>query len=208
MSSVKAIADFVDDELLEGTKPNPVTPYGKSKLAAENYILSKEIPSTKKVFILRPCMIHGPGNKGNLNLLFSLVSKGIPYPFGKYKNKRSFVSIDNLCFIIEKLLEKEELKSDIFNVSDDLPLSTNEVVGIISKTLKKKNKIINVPKSIMQKIAKVGNYVPIFINEERVEKLTENYVVSNKKIKKALEIENLPVTSIQGLKKTISSFIN
>ena len=50
-------------------------------------------------------MIHGPNNKGNLNLLYSFVSKGIPYPFGKYENKRSFVSVENLCFVINELIE-------------------------------------------------------------------------------------------------------
>ena len=90
MSSVKAAADFTVGVLTEDEKPNPITVYGKSKLAAENYILSKEIPKSKRVYILRPCMIHGPNNKGNLNLLYSFVSKGIPYPFGKYANRRSF----------------------------------------------------------------------------------------------------------------------
>ena len=41
-------------------------------------------------------MIHGPGNKGNLNLLYSLVSKGLPWPLGSFENKRSYCSIDNL----------------------------------------------------------------------------------------------------------------
>ena len=70
LSSVKAVADLVDVELTEQHHPNPVTHYGKSKLLAEQYILSKEIPDGKRVFILRPCMIHGPGNKGNLNILY------------------------------------------------------------------------------------------------------------------------------------------
>lgn len=51
------------------------THYGKSKLLAEQYILSKTIPNGKRVYILRPCMIHGTGNKGNLNLLYKIVSK-------------------------------------------------------------------------------------------------------------------------------------
>ena len=50
----------------------------------------------KKVYILRPCMIHGPGNKGNLNLLYGVVSKGMPWPLGAFENRRSFTSIGNL----------------------------------------------------------------------------------------------------------------
>ena len=86
LSSVKAVADEVESALTEEYIPNPITHYGKSKLLAEQYILSKEIPKGKRVYILRPCMIHGPGNKGNLNLLFSLISKGLPWPLGAFDN--------------------------------------------------------------------------------------------------------------------------
>ena len=108
LSSVKAVADEVDVELTEDVTPNPITHYGKSKLLAEQYILSKPIPDGKRVYILRPCMIHGPGNRGNLNLLYSLVSKGFPWPLGLFNNSRSYLSIENLCFIIKELIERED----------------------------------------------------------------------------------------------------
>src|SRR5690606_19070968 len=79
-SSVKAVADTVEEKLTENIKPQPKTAYGQSKLNAEEYLLSKELPEGKRLFILRPCMIHGPGNKGNLNLLYKVVKFGIPYP--------------------------------------------------------------------------------------------------------------------------------
>ena len=75
LSSVKAVADNVVGFLSEDCEPNPKTHYGKSKLLAERYILSKNIPDNKRVYILRPCMIHGPNNKGNLNLLYNLSIK-------------------------------------------------------------------------------------------------------------------------------------
>src|SRR5690606_40901886 len=64
------------------------------KLMAEEYILSKPLPDNKRVYIIRPCMIHGPGNQGNLNLLYKVVEKGIPWPLAAFENKRSFLSID------------------------------------------------------------------------------------------------------------------
>lgn len=99
----------------------------------ENYILT-HLPSDKKVYILRPYMIHGLGNKGNLNLLYGLVSKGVPYPLGAYANNRSFLSIENLCFVIDQLLKKV-IPSAVFNVADDVPLSTNEVIALVSESL-------------------------------------------------------------------------
>ena len=205
MSSVKAAADAVFGVLTEEIKPNPVTVYGKSKLAAENYILSKDIPKNKRVYILRPCMIHGPNNKGNLNLLYSFVSKGIPYPFGKYENKRSFVSVDNLCFIMNELIENKNIASGIYNIADDEPISTNQLVEIIGKTISKPAKIWKTPKSIVNLFAKIGDICPIPINSERLQKLTENYAVSNKKIKKAIQ-KNLPLSTEKGIQKTIASF--
>ena len=205
MSSVKAAADSVEGVLTEDVIPNPITFYGKSKLAAEVYILSKKIPKDKRVYILRPCMIHGPKNKGNLNLLYSFVSKGIPYPFGKYVNRRSFVSVENLCFIINELIDNVKIESGIYNIADDTSLSTNNLVKIMSEGLNKPIRILKIPKVFVSFIAKVGDFLPIPINSERLLKLTENYEVSNLKIKKAIK-KKLPLSSNEGIKKTITSF--
>jgi len=205
MSSVKAVADVVDGVLTEDVIPNPVTVYGKSKLAAETYILSKKIPNNKRVYILRPCMIHGPNNKGNLNLLYSFVSKGIPYPFGKYVNRRSFVSVENLCFIINELIDNTKIESGIYNIADDTSLSTIDLVQVISEVLCKPTRILKVPKCFVRFIAKVGDCLPIPINSERLLKLTENYEVSNVKIKNAIQ-KKLPLSSNEGIRKTIASF--
>ena len=205
MSSVKAAADVVEGVLTEDEIPNPITVYGKSKLAAENYILSKEHPKDKRVYILRPCMIHGPGNKGNLNLLYSFVSKGIPYPFGKYENKRSFVSVENLCFIINELIDNVKIESGIYNIADDTSLSTIDLVQLISEVLNKPVRILKIPKVFIWIMAKIGDLFPIPINSERLQKLTENYAVSNFKIKKAIQ-KKVPLSSNEGIKKTISSF--
>jgi nucleoside-diphosphate-sugar epimerase len=205
ISSVKAVADVVEGILTEEVKPNPITVYGKSKLAAENYILSKEIPKNKKVYILRPCMIHGPNNKGNLNLLYDFVSKGIPYPFGKYENKRSFVSVDNLCFIINELIDNNSIESGIYNIADDTSFSSNQLVNLIGKVVNKNARILKIPKFLMNVIAKIGDILPIPINSERLQKLTENYEVSNFKVKQAIQ-KKLPLSAKEGLEKTITSF--
>jgi nucleoside-diphosphate-sugar epimerase len=205
MSSVKAIADVVDGVLTEDVIPNPKTVYGKSKLAAEVYILSKEIPKNKRIYILRPCMIHGPNNKGNLNLLYSFVCKGIPYPFGKYINKRSFVSVDNLCFIINELIDNTKIESGIYNIADDVSLSTIDLVQIMSEVLNKPIRILKLPVLFVWSLAKIGDFLSIPINSERLQKLTENYEVSNLKIKKAIK-KNLPLSSTEGIKKTVTSF--
>ena len=205
LSSVKAAADQVEGELTEQHQPNPVTHYGKSKLLAEQYIFSKEIPEGKRVYVLRPCMIHGPGNKGNLNLLYTLVSKGIPWPLGAFENKRSFCSIDNLMFVFKELIERQDIPSGVYNVADDEPLSTNELISLIAQSQNKKPKVWRISKGLIEGIAYIGDKLHLPLNTERLHKLTSSYVVSNAKIKAAIG-KPLPVSSKEGLLKTFKSF--
>jgi nucleoside-diphosphate-sugar epimerase len=204
-SSVKAAADTVVDILTEDVEPNPITHYGKSKIEAENYIINQKLPEGKKVYIIRPCMIHGPGNKGNLNLLYKLVEKGIPWPLAAFENKRSFLSIDNLNFMIFQMLNKN-IPSGIYNFADDKSISTNELILTINIALGKKAKLWKISKDLIEGIAGFGDKLHLPLNTERLKKLTESYVVSNQKIKSALGIEKLPVSAEEGLIKTIKSF--
>ena len=203
-STAKAAADRVEGVLTENVVPAPVGPYGESKIKAEEYILSHPDPE-KQVYILRPCMIHGPGNKGNLNLLYNVVKKGIPWPLGAYENRRTFTSIDNLSFVISRLLSKD-IPSGIYNLGDDEAISTNELIEVICDSLGKKTHIWKLPKGLMNGVAKVGGWLHLPLNQERLRKLTENYISSNAKIKAALGIDKMPVRAIDGLKKTLSSF--
>lgn len=205
ISSVKAVSDEVKDVLTEIKIPNPQTHYGKSKLLAENYILSKELPPNKRIFILRPCMIHGSGNKGNLNLLYQLVSKRIPWPLGNFENQRSFCSIDNLCFVINEILLNENISSGIYNIADDKPISTNQLISLIANSQNKNVNILRISKTLILSIAKLGDFFRLPINSERLQKLTESYVVSNQKIVNAIG-KPLPVKTEEGLFLTFKSF--
>lgn len=220
-SSVKAAADKVEGILTENVVPSPVGPYGESKIAAENYLIGQQTTDygqqitesktqnsklkTQNFFILRPCMIHGPGNKGNLNLLYNVVKKGIPYPLGAFENRRSFCSIDNLSFVINGLIENE-VASGIYNVCDDETVSTNDLIELISASIGKKSRIWRFNKKAIELIAKAGSALRFPLNTERLQKLTENYVVSNAKIKNALGVNNLPASATEGLIKTLNSF--
>lgn len=204
LSSVKAVADEFEGVLTEDIHPNPITHYGKSKLLAEQYILSRTVPANKRVYILRPCMIHGPGNKGNLNLLYKLVSKGIPWPLGSFNNNRSFCSIDNLLFVIKELIDQEDIPSGIYHVADDTPISTNFLISLLALSLKKTPIIWVIPPFFIKLLAKIGNLFSLPLNTERLEKLTNSFVVSNHKIISALG-KKLPVSCEQGLLRTFKS---
>lgn len=222
-STVKSAADRVEGEYLtEECIPTPIGPYGESKIAAENYIIEKFAPEAlkrpfhnftdedavvdgKKVYIMRPCMIHGPGNKGNLNLLYGVVSKGIPWPLGAFENRRSFTSIGNLQEVIKGLLTKDA-PSGIYHMGDDEALSTNELIEVICSALGKKAHIWRIPRGLMNGAARLGDWLHLPLNSLRMQKLTENYVVSNAKIKAALGMTAMPVRAVDGLRGTIESF--
>ena len=209
-STAKAAADRVDGVLTEDIVPSPVGPYGESKIAAEQYILNvmKNRPKEfegRGVYIFRPCMIHGPGNKGNLNLLYNVVRKGIPWPLGAFENRRTFTSVENICFAVNGVLTKD-VDSGIYNMGDDEALSTNELIEEICKSLGKKPHIWRLPKGLMTSLAKIGGRLHLPLDPERLRKLTENYISSNEKIKKALGVDRMPVDAREGLKVTLESF--
>lgn len=215
-SSVKAAADTVGNTILtEEVVPSPKGPYGESKLAAEEYIRSHasitdgvySLPGGKLVYILRPCMIHGPGNKGNLNLLYNVVRTGMPWPLAAFDNRRTFTSVDNLCYVIGRLIEGTA-PGGVYNMGDDESLSTNELITVICSVLGKKPRLLHVEKGVMTGLARVGGILHLPLNPERLRKLTENYVVSNHKIKQALSIDTMPVHAADGLRLTIESFVN
>lgn len=212
-SSVKAAVDKVPGEILtEDVTPCPVGPYGESKVRAEEYILEQlnDKPAAyngRDVIIMRPCMIHGPGNKGNLNLLYGVISKGIPWPLGAFDNRRTFTSIDNLTFVIGRILSSH-VESGIYNMADDETLSTNELIRVMCKAMGKKARIIKLPRGIINASARIGDVLHLPLNTFRLDKLTESYVVSNNKIKKALGIDRMPIKAYDGLAHTIKSFIS
>lgn len=207
ISSVKAVADKVVSNLSESFVPAPATDYGKSKLLAEYKIQTTILSEGKSFYILRPCMIHGPGNKGNFNLLYDFARRGIPYPLAAFKNKRSFLSITNLCFVINSFLLRQNIPSGIYHVADEEALSTNRMMEIFGEVMGKAPRMLNISPRLIRAIARLGDILPLPINSERLQKLTENYLVSNKKLIDALG-EPLPIMSEEGLRITVQSFYN
>jgi len=137
--------------------------------------------------------------------LYKLVSKNIPWPLGAFENKRTFCSIDNLMFIFKELIERADIPSGIYNVADDEPLSTNELIGLIAQSKNRNPKLWKISKKVIEGVASIGDKLHLPLNTERLQKLTSSYVVSNAKIKAAIG-KTLPVSSREGLLKTFQSF--
>ena len=182
--------------------------YGRSKLAAEEYLTSAVhlhlVPSPLRVVILRPAMIHGPGNKGNLNLLWGIARRGLPWPLAAFENRRSFTSIGNVCAAVEALCERGE--NGVYPIADDEMLSTNRLIELIAETCGRKAKLWRIPKPLMRFAARIGDALHLPLNTERIEKLTEDSFVDNSKLKTALGWKEMPIRAEDGMRKTLESF--
>ena len=173
------------------------TPYGKSKLAAEQFLSGRAI-------VLRPAMIHGPGNKGNLNLLWGIARRGFPWPLAAFENKRSFTSIGNICAAVEALCERGE--NGIYPIADDEMLSTNRLIELMAEACGRKPRLWRLPKGMMRLAAKVGDALHLPLNTERLGKLTEDSFVDNEALKKHLGWSQMPIRAEDGMRSTLKSF--
>lgn len=205
VSSVSVFSKGSDKPFTETVKPYPNTEYGFTKLNAEHYIVNQPLQKGKSYAILRPSIVYGPESKGNLNLLFNMIKSGIPYLLGAFPNKKSFLSVENLCYAIRKVCERE-FNSGIYHIADDDYISTRRVVELIYEVLDKKPRIYSIPKVIIYLAARFGDRFRILINTERLSKLTQDFVVSNSKIKKEFSLV-LPVKTEEGLIKTFQHYL-
>ena len=174
------------------------TPYAQSKREAEKWLDGRAV-------VLEPAMIHGPGNKGNLNLLFAVVKRGIPWPLAAFENKRSFTSIGNVCAVVEVLC-KGSVPRGIYPLCDDEPVSTNRLIELIAESRGKKARLWRLPKGLMRLVAKIGDVCRLPLNSERLGKLTEDSVVDNSKIKSVLSWASMPIRAEDGLRETLKTF--
>lgn len=111
----------------ENTPLTPSTPYGISKMKAEEDLTS--LNSYMRIAIIRPPMVYGPGAKGNYNSLSKLAKKTPIFP--KIKNKRSMIYIDNLCEFVRLLVESGE--GGLFLPQNKEYVNVSKLVKIIGK---------------------------------------------------------------------------
>ena len=96
--------------------------------------------------------------------------------------------------------------SGTYQVADDEPLSTNELIKLIAASQNKKARVWKINSGMISFVAKIGNILHLSVNSEGLKKLTESYVVANSKLKKALGIEKMPVSAEEGMRRTLRSF--
>ncbi|WP_274476224.1 NAD-dependent epimerase/dehydratase family protein [Mangrovimonas aestuarii] len=210
VSSIAAVEEIESEEpITELSTCHPISFYGKTKKQAENWLLNHTPNNQKKLIILRPVMVHGENDKGNLKLLYKLISKGVPYPFMKFNNKRSLLAVENFNFIVKQIiLNQEKIPSGIYNLCDDEAIATKEIILAIERVTHKKVLKLGLPRLLVIKGSKLLDVVHLQVNSTQIKKLTSNLVVSNEKLKQALGVANLPINALEGIIKTVRHLHN
>lgn len=172
--------------------------YGRSKLQAEVKILKQDTSINR--IILRPVMICGTGQKGNLNTLQKWIEKGMWFPFKNWKNRRSVLSVNNLTSTIKMIVDKP-ISSGVYCISDDKPISTTDILGYIGKGINCKVRFISVPNWLI----KLGLKLLPNKLSAITDKVLGSLEVDNSKLKSALGIIEMPLDTKTELPAAFTS---
>ncbi|WP_353169781.1 NAD-dependent epimerase/dehydratase family protein [Flavobacterium sp.] len=200
--------ELIDKQILEvseNAKVNPTNPFLQSKFDAEQFILKQELPEGKRAIILRVATVYGRETKSSLHDTFRFCKK-FPWFFGIFDSKQSFCYIDNLTAIIAQISEKKAVPSGIYNVSDNEPIVTTELIKWIADVFDKKAKIIKVPKGILTLFAKTGDLFKWEYNSTKLLEISQSRTINGNKVKEALEITKMPFDTETSVLKTIEYY--
>lgn len=115
--------------LTEDDPPLPTTAYGRSKLRAEQEIAT----ITNKYVVLRPTLTYGYGVKGNMERIIKLAMLRLAPPFGSLHNRRSLLSVTNMCEAINFVLHSEAVLKQVFILSDPEPVSMAQIISLLRR---------------------------------------------------------------------------
>jgi len=149
MSSVGAVTTSSEARVTLQTPCAPDTAYGRSKLAAEHELIEQASRSRMEWTILRPTLVYGPGNPGNMERLVALIRRGWPLPFGAIRNRRSFTFVENLADVTEVVLSHPRAKNAVFFVADGEDLSTPELIRKIATLAGSRTILLPIPRALL-----------------------------------------------------------
>ena len=179
----------------EADKPCPYSPYTQSKFEAEQVILRITSETGMEVVIIRPPIVYGTGNPGNILQLLNVIAKGWPLPFASIKNLRSFIFVENLVDAIVTCINHPKAAVQTYLVSDGEDISTPELIRKVSAALGRPARLFPFPPSLIRFAGK------LFGKSDAVERLVGSLTIDSSKIQRELGWKP-PYTMEQGLKET------
>jgi nucleoside-diphosphate-sugar epimerase len=199
ISSVGAMATLAEQSLTEQTACHPDTPYGRSKLRAEEALISLASQSSMTWTILRPTLVYGPGNPGNMERLLKLVKRRLPLPLGAIDNCRSFIYVENLVDAIVQSIDHPNAINQTFLLSDGEDLSTPQLIRRLAAGLDYPAPLLPIPPILMKAAGKLTG------KTDTVSRLLGSLTVDSSKIRKTLNWKP-PYSLDQGLQTTADWF--
>jgi UDP-glucose 4-epimerase len=189
-----------DDCFNEQSPLNPQDAYAKSKLAGEKLLKEACSGNGMDYVILRVPLIYGPGVKANFYNLLNLLSHNYPLPLSQVENLRSLLYVENLCDVIERLIQSPDCKNRVFLVKD-YNLSTVDLVTSISTAFKNKPNFFHLPKKLIDPLARVFNQT------SKIEKLFGSLVIDDALLRKELLWQPNIDFNI-GINRTVEWYLN
>lgn len=147
ISSIGAqVGSAVAHVLTEDVPPRPVTPYGRSKLAAERAVRAVGVPFT----VLRPCLVYGPGVGGNMRTLINVARTPWPLPFGAFTNRRSLLAVDSLISAIKFVVTSPGTLNETFLVADPEALTLAQIIAAVRAGAQQPTRLFAVPPDVIR----------------------------------------------------------
>ena len=210
LSSVAAVSSFADRPVDLRTIPSPVDDYGRSKHAAEVALADVLSDGPPDWCTLRPPLVYGPGNPGNMGRLQRLVKTGLPLPFGALHNRRSFVYVGSLVDALLTCASHPAASRRTFFVTDGEVLSTPELARRIAEGRGVRSRLVSVPLAWLRLAASAGDAVnrilgrSVGIDTYALDRLAGSLEVDGSEIERVLDWRR-PYTGAEGLIRTLES---
>jgi len=134
----------------ENFKEDPFNDYGKSKWQAEEVLRSwyNEDTANRTLIIIRPTVVFGPENKGNVYTLLKQISSGKFYMIGKGNNKKSMAYVENLVGFIQYCIDENFVGYHLYNYVDKPDYSMNDLIKVSERSLNKKLPSLKIPYTV------------------------------------------------------------
>jgi nucleoside-diphosphate-sugar epimerase len=107
--------------------------------------------------VIRPPLVYGPGVRANFLRLMASVQRGVPLPLGSVSNRRSMVSVWNLCDLIRGALDSSSPLPAVMLVSDGMDLSTPDLIRRLAAAMGRPARLVRAPVSLLRVVGRLTN---------------------------------------------------